>query len=423
MTTSVQRIAKISARLILIAVVGLVACNLSSVEDTPTPTIPTMTLSSQPQISTSTPEFFDEFLRVSGQNLIYKGQVIYLRGANFNNQTAIKIRTPYITYGKGNISDINYTEVDYERLAQMGGNHVRWGISFNWYKDNRDNFFQVLDQHIAWARKYNLWLVLNLFTFPDDCYEGYSYRCPYWKDTNLQQELLDFWVDVARHYKDEPVIAGYDLINEPTPGPLGNKTWFSLAQNIRDAIHLVDPNHLVFVEFDSSGKDLRFLEGDNIVYSVHVYAPLALTHAEAPTDFSYPGYIPDNGLPVWWDKSSMSGDGSYLANIKTKYPITWAEQNNVPLYIGEFGTRTWVDGSLQYLGDLFDLFNSWNLNYAYFVWRENSEKGFGIYPISNSLVPWDKGREELISSKLAGSNEPEFNKVPLHATATDTSNN
>jgi hypothetical protein len=291
----------------------------------------------------------------------------------------------------------------------MGGNHVRWGMSFNWYKEDRNNFFQVLDQHIGWARKHNLWLVLLLFTFPDDCYEGYTYECPYWHDSALQQEVLDFWVDVASHYKDEPVIAGYDLLNEPTPPqPDGPMTWFALAQEMRDAMYRVDPNHLIFVEYDPSGKYRRILDGNNIVYSTHIYTPFAVTHAEAPGEITYPGSIPNNSSLVWWDKDALAGRGDPRANLRTTYAIDWAEENNVPMYIGEFGTRAWIEGHLVYLEDIFDLLASWDLHYAHFAWRGTSYEAFGLYPERDSLVPWSKEREALVAAKLAGSLQPDF---------------
>jgi hypothetical protein len=413
-----QRIPMILICLVYVVAVGGSACQITSNnpisskgQETALPAA-SATVENVPK-PTSTSATLDEFLRVEGQALEYKGQTVYLRGTNFNNYLALKIRTDTLNWGDGKTDDINYSEADYEKLSQLGGNHVRWGISFNWYKDNRDNFFEVLDQHIVWARKYNVWLVPLLFTFPDDCYEGYTYQCPYWSDVRLQQEVLDFWVDVARHYRDEPVIAGYDILNEPTPGPTGLSTWFALAQEIRDAISQVDPHHLVFIEFDSSGKTLPLFEGNNIVYSTHIYSPLAITHAEGPTNLTYPGLVPDNNSLTWWDKESMAGGNQISTNLKTKYGIEWAEKYDLPLYVGEFGTRAWVDGSLKYLDDIFDLLNSWNLHYAHFVWRANTYEGFGIYPAKDSLLPWSEDREALIAEKLAGSFKPDFSGTIL----------
>ncbi|MBD5634087.1 MAG: hypothetical protein IAI49_06375, partial [Candidatus Eremiobacteraeota bacterium] len=36
-------------------------------------------------------------------------------------------------------------------------------------------------------------------------------------DTSAQQQFLDTWQRIAHHYRDEPVILGYDLLNEPIP--------------------------------------------------------------------------------------------------------------------------------------------------------------------------------------------------------------
>ena len=108
----------------------------------------------------------------------------------------------------------------------------------------------------------------------------------------------------------------------------------------------------------------------------------------------------------------MSKDGTHRSSIRTRYAIEWTEENNIPIYIGEFGARAWVDGYLQYLEDLIDLFDSWNLHYAYFVWRAKSYEDFGIYPLRDSLDPWSKEREALLTSKLKGSIKPNFTGTP-----------
>src|SRR5579872_3667677 len=109
------------------------------------------------------------FLIIAGAAFSYKGQTVLLRGENDPNLPALGAQI-----SSGNITDSNITADDYVQLAAMGANHIRFGMSFSWYLANKAQFFQMLDQNIAWAKVNHLWFIPLLFTTPQDCYEGYS---------------------------------------------------------------------------------------------------------------------------------------------------------------------------------------------------------------------------------------------------------
>ena len=46
----------------------------------------------------------------------------------------------------------------------MGFNSVRFAFDGDWYVDDRDVFWEWLDQNVAWARQHDLRLVLDLHT-------------------------------------------------------------------------------------------------------------------------------------------------------------------------------------------------------------------------------------------------------------------
>jgi hypothetical protein len=143
------------------------------------------------------------FLQANGANLVYGSQSVILKGTNFDNINCLGANI-----GTGNPSDISFNgkqlielltlivsyfssflDFDYSELARAGGNHARFGLSFNWWQQYKTVFYQKLDQNIALAKKYNLWLILNMFTTPGDCYEGYSNSCGFWSSTTEQDQL------------------------------------------------------------------------------------------------------------------------------------------------------------------------------------------------------------------------------------------
>lgn len=344
-----------------------------------------------------------DFVTVSGTSLLYRGQPINLRGENFNNGSALGA-----SIGSGNIANINVSEADYAQLESMGANHVRFAMSFGWYAADRNTFFQVLDQHVAWAKAHHLWLIPSMFTTPADCWQGYNHYCSLWTNPGEQTALVNFWVDFATHYRNEPTIVGFDLLNEPTPpGPGWSQTWFILAQRIHDAVYAVDPNHLTFIEAGSDQRFLYRLNGNNIVYEVVSYSPLSLTHAWDSSAGSYPGYAAAwDGTPVYWDKNAMLGNGSKYADLRQNLSLNWTQQNNVPLYVAEWGTRNHYSGYLQYMQDIFSIFNSWPINYAHFVWR-SVPGDFGLYPWQGgSFVFNDPAMEAVLRAGWTGAVHP-----------------
>ncbi|MBX3085060.1 MAG: cellulase family glycosylhydrolase [Anaerolineae bacterium] len=304
------------------------------------------------------------FLRITGTVFSYRGQPVYLRGSNIGNIGAIGIwQTP-------NIDDIEPDREDYFKLKEMGGNHFRFGMSLPWYNQDRNKFWRVLDQQVAWAKEAGVWLVPLLFVTEDNCYEGYNNTCKLWTDAAQQERLIAFWVEMARHYRDEPTVIGFDFLNEPTPpGPGWCDTWFTLAQRIRDGVAAINPQALAFIEACADGQFYHRFEGDNIVYEVHFYEPLAATHNEDGSAV-YPGSLPDwDGKQVYWSKDAFRGNGDERADIRNRLAINWAKEQNVPIYVGEWGTRSPYQGWETYLTDIASLLNEWHIHWSHYTWR------------------------------------------------------
>ena len=107
---------------------------------------------------------------------------------------------------------------------------------------------------------------------------------------------------MAERYRDEPAIAGYDLVNEPIV-PDSIDQWQALADALVRDIRSVDPNHLIFVErlnaVSGQGEtrgQLNFLAlaDEGIVHEFHFYSPIEYTHQNTPwTGLGEGGGYPD----------------------------------------------------------------------------------------------------------------------------------
>nr|MCU0354695.1 glycoside hydrolase family 5 protein [Cytophagales bacterium] len=126
-----------------------------------------------------------------------------------------------------------------------------------------------------------------------------------WNEVENQNRLVALWKEIARRYANEPMIAGYDLVNEPQPTQ-SLEQWRGLAQRITDAIREVDKNHVVIVEKALSvnrnfnlDENLNFpdIRDDNLMYTFHIYDPIEYTHQNAAwTGFGDGGKYPDENI-------------------------------------------------------------------------------------------------------------------------------
>src|SRR3954469_21582139 len=114
------------------------------------------------------------------------------------------------------------TAADIDFLARTGSNTIRVPLHWKFFVDPQGEGFRRLDQVVQWARTAKLYLILDLHCAPggqtgtniDDSL-GYPWI---YESPSAQEQLLTVWRNLANHYREEPVILGYDLMNEPLPG-------------------------------------------------------------------------------------------------------------------------------------------------------------------------------------------------------------
>jgi hypothetical protein len=111
---------------------------------------------------------------------------------------------------------------------------------------------------------------------------------------------------------------------------------------------------------------------------------------------------------VEWNRNSFAGNEDARANLRVRLPIDWAAQNNVPLYVGEWGTNNAYSGYVDFIRDRADLFlNVFSLHHAHFVWRGDADQ-YGLFPRRGELVPHDQAYLDAAASSWEGAVRPEF---------------
>jgi endoglucanase len=252
-------------------------------------------------------------LRVRGDKLVDgEGKVVTLRGIGFGNEVWADVVEPRT----------HHSESDYGQVKRLGMNTVRFymnAVSFqepSHPEEFRASGWSWLDDNVAWAKKHGIRLILNLHV-PEGGYLALGEGRELWESPEVQQRFIQFWVALASRYRNEPTIAGYDLLSEPAVTSSIDQ-WKSLANRTISAIRAVDPQHVIFIERVSAvGRDWAenaernfFLVDDpNVVYEFHFYKPFHFTHQSAPwVDYAaeetrYPN---PEGVGVEWFNLELS---------------------------------------------------------------------------------------------------------------------
>jgi endoglucanase len=220
---------------------------------------------------------------------------------------------------------------------------------------------------------------------------------PYSGDLTEQQWVSD-WAMLAHHYRDNPLVIGADLHNEPCdPATWGSGNpqtdWRLMAEQAGDAILKVNPNWLIIVEGTSSydgqstwwGGDLagakeypvQLSEANHLVYEAHDYGP---------------GVYNQN----WFMAKNFPND---LAGIWDKNWAYLSEQNIAPVLLGEFGGAVGNTTEGVWQSTLVAFLKAHHISYTYWCWNPNSGDTGGV--LNNDWTTMDQAKLNLLHTYQA----------------------
>lgn len=238
-------------------------------------------------------------------------------GPDFTRQFWKQFKDNYITR-----EDIRY-------IRKTGMNTIRIPFHYKLFTDedyqgltaNQDGF-QRLDSLVEWCRESKIYLIVDMHDAPggqtgDNIDDSYGYP---WLMTSeeSQAQFVAIWKKIAEHYQNEPVILGYDLLNEPIATHFVKEERAKLNAALEPvykkavaAIREVDKNHIVLLggaQWNSNFRVFTDSKFDSkLMYTCHRY---------------------------WCD--------TLQANIQDF--VHYRDSVNLPFYMGETGENTdkWV---------------------------------------------------------------------------------
>ena len=261
------------------------------------------------------------------------------------------------------------TTADLDNIQQSGFNVVRvpvwWGQFYTLNNVSksawRADAFDELDWLVNNCATRGIYVIIDMHGVvggqSKSSDTGRANQNQYWSNPNNQGNTAFMWWQIANHYKDNPTVAGYDLMNEPTGAPSSSaviSAYDSLYKTVRSA----DPDHIIFLEGTWGNWSWSMLpppskhSWSNVVYQMHEYqySQQSSTGVEAGAkkqvndfnnhaDWNVPGLIGEfndfsNG-PATWQYSVKAYNNAGLSwtmwSYKTRLQDNWGYYNPTSL--------------------------------------------------------------------------------------------
>jgi endoglucanase len=257
---------------------------------------------------------------------------------------------------------LNYiTEADIKRMKELGYNSVRPALNARVFLTEGDTAvfieenFALLDSLVYWCGKHGLYVILDMHGAPggqtgQNIDDSPNNEPELFMDKKFEHRLTRLWLKLVERYKDSPVVAGYDLLNEPLPERTGAADKYKhllepMYKNLTAEIRKIDKKHMIILEGCNWSNDWSVFTkpfDNNLVYQFHYYC--------------------------WNQPDNLNDISQYLRE---------RERLNAPVWVGETGEKNpsiyWA--TTQY-------FEKNNIGWSFWPWKkiDNRQVIYSINP-------------------------------------------
>ena len=374
----------------------------------------------------------NDFLKVNGTQIRKqkgKGDVVYLRGTNaggwlvqenwMNPTNASDQKTMMTTlanrFGTSKRDELvstyenNYwTTQDFDNCAEMGMSVIRLPFTYmNLCDDNgnlKSNAFDRLDWFVQNCSQRGMYVILDMHgafgsqNGMDHSGEINDGKQLYYNQSN-KDKTLNLWKKIAEHFKGNPAVAAYDILNEP--GIKAAATYslhWDFYNEIYNTIRSKDSNHIIIMEscWDADNLPRPSQYGwTNVAYEYHYYPWSAQNSSDA-------------------QKSYFSSKVSDIAN----------HNYGVPTFVGEFTCFEQAEGWKAAMST----FNSQGWHWTTWSYKVTGNSSWGIYnhnpekvDIYNDSADTIKNKWSAVGTANGWKNDKIYNLVKPYLSGTVTS--
>lgn len=374
----------------------------------------------------------NDFLKVNGTQIRKQkgtGDIVYLRGTNaggwlvqedwMNPTNAYDQKTMMTTlanrFGASKRDELvstyenNYwTTQDFDNCAEMGMSVIRLPFTYmNLCDDNgnlKSNAFDRLDWFVQNCSQRGMYVILDMHgafgsqNGMDHSGEINDGKQLYYNQSN-KDKTLNLWKKIAEHFKGNPAVAAYDILNEP--GIKAAATYslhWDFYNEIYNTIRSKDSNHIIIMEscWDADNLPRPSQYGwTNVAYEYHYYPWSAQNSSDA-------------------QKSYFSSKVSDIAN----------HNYGVPTFVGEFTCFEQAEGWKAAMST----FNGQGWHWTTWSYKVTGNSSWGIYnhnpekvDIYNDSADTIKNKWSAVGTANGWKNDKIYNLVKPYLSGTVTS--
>jgi len=352
-----------------------------------------------------------KFFTTKGKEILSPdGSPILLKGINLGNWLVPegymfhfkKINSPSLIYNFFNVlmgeteankfwekfRDDYITKEDIKFIKELGFNSVRIPFNYRLFVTNYPFYelkgvgYELLNRVINWCKEETLYVILDMHCAPggqtgDNIDDSYGY--PFLFEDEFSQDLTaKIWKRIAEIYKDEEIIIGYDLLNEPIAHYFDKEKLKPLLvpvyKKITRAIREVDTNHIIIYGGAIWNSDFSvFTEplDSKAIYTFHKY----------------------------WTPPTQEVIQDY---------IDFREKMNVPIWLGESGENT-----NEWINEFRQLLEKNNIGWCFWPYKKlDSQRGIVSIKMPDGYEEIIKFANDFdVSYEFIRNNRPELKKV------------
>lgn len=243
-------------------------------------------------------------------------------------------------------------------------------------------FFERVDWVLAQAHEQGLNVILNIHHYNELIEDPDGHK----------DRFLAIWRQIAERYQNEPNSVYFELLNEPHGHFSDSGGWNRLLAEAIPVVRQSNPSRIIIIgpgnwnAFDQLPRLVLPEDDRNIIVTFHYYQPFHFTHQGAE----------------WADGSEAWMGTTWTGSAREKEELirhldaaaAWAEKNNRPLFLGEFGAYSKADMESRARWTAFLARQAEERGISWAYWEFCA--GFGVYdrqtqdwvaPIYQALIP------------------------------------
>ena len=258
-----------------------------------------------------------------------------------------------------------FDEPDAAFLGRSGFNLARIAIGYKHLEEDTRPFeikaegFRHLDRAIEMLARNGVYSIVDLHALPGSQNQHWHSDNPthiaaFWEHRHFQDRVVHIWEAIADHYRGNPWVAGYNLLNEPADE--SRSVVGPFYRRLVSAIRAVDPDHVLFLDGNTYATEFDVFDEpfENAVYTLHDYVPAGLGRS--------PHYSREEAEQKFLQRSA------------------YARATGTPILVGEFGPIYTGDEAQdaklrRILADQLDLYARHSASWALWMYKDIGRQG------------------------------------------------